>query len=89
LTGIVMLAFGAAPRLVAAGWVALLVFMTLGQLGSILNLSPWAMDLSPFTHVPKFPAAEVNAIPLVWLVLVSAALIAAGLVAFRRRDITS
>jgi ABC-2 type transport system permease protein len=89
LTGIVVLAFGAAPRLVAAGWVALFVFMMLGQLGSILDLSPWAMDLSPFTHIPKFPASEISATPLVWLVAIAAALIASGLVAFRRRDITT
>jgi ABC-2 type transport system permease protein len=47
------------------------------------------MDLSPFTHIPKFPASEISATPLVWLVAIAAALIASGLVAFRRRDITT
>lgn len=89
LTGIVVLAFGVAPRLAAAGWVALFVFLMLGQLGSLLSLSQWAMDLSPFTHVPKFPAAEISFAPLVWLVVIAAALIGGGLVAFRRRDITT
>jgi ABC-2 type transport system permease protein len=89
LTGIVVLAFGAAPRLVAAGWVALVVFLLLGQLGPLLGLDQWAMDLSPFTHVPRFPAGDIDPVPLVWLVLIAAALVAAGLAAFRRRDITT
>jgi len=89
IVGIVVLAFGAAPRLIAAGWVALALSLLLGQLGSTLNLPQWAMDLSPFTHTPKFPAADIDPTPLVWLTVVAAALIAAGLAAFRRRDITS
>jgi ABC-2 type transport system permease protein len=89
IIGVVVLAFGLVPRLVAAGWVALALSLLLGQLGSTLNLPQWAMDLSPFTHTPKFPASEIDPVPLVWLTVVAAALIAAGLVAFRRRDITS
>lgn len=89
LGGIVVLAFGAAPRLAAAGWVALVLFLLLGQLGPLLELDQWAMDLSPYTHVPKFPAGDIDPVPLVWLVLVAAALVAAGLAAFRRRDITT
>ncbi|MCS7483353.1 ABC transporter permease [Umezawaea endophytica] len=89
LTGIVVLAFGAAPRLVATGWVALVVFLLLGQLGPLLELDQWAMDLSPYTHIPRFPAGDVDPVPLVWLVLIAAALVAAGLTAFRRRDITT
>lgn len=89
IIGIVVLAFGAVPRLVAVGWVALALSLLLGQLGSTLNLPRWAMDLSPFTHAPKFPAADIDPVPLVWLTAIAACLIAAGLVAFRRRDITS
>ncbi|HWO58848.1 MAG TPA: ABC transporter permease [Umezawaea sp.] len=89
LTGIVVLAFGAAPRLVAAGWVALVAFLLLGQLGPLLELDQWAMDLSPYTHIPRFPAGDVDPVPLVWLVLIAAALVAAGLAAYRRRDITT
>ncbi|MEO6091345.1 MAG: hypothetical protein ABIQ18_50425, partial [Umezawaea sp.] len=89
LTGIVVLAFGTAPRLVVVGWVALVVFLLLGQLGPLLELDQWAMDLSPFTHIPRFPASDIDPQPLVWLVLIAAALVGAGLAAFRRRDITS
>jgi ABC-2 type transport system permease protein len=87
LTGITVLVFGVAPGLIMAGWGALVVFLLLGQLGPIFELPQWAMDISPFTHTPKLPGAEFTATPLVWLTAVAAALVAAGLAAFRRRDI--
>ena len=70
-----------------AGWAALVAFLLLGQLGPILELPQWAMDISPFTHTPKLPGGDLSALPLVSLTLVAAALVAAGLVGFRRRDI--
>jgi ABC-2 type transport system permease protein len=87
LTGITVLVFGFAPGLVLAGWGALVVFLLLGQLGPIFGLPQWAMNISPFTHTPKLLGGEFAAMPLVWLTLVAAALVAAGLVGFRRRDI--
>ncbi|MFC4854556.1 ABC transporter permease [Actinophytocola glycyrrhizae] len=87
LTGITVLVFGVAPGLVMAGWGALVVFLLLGQMGPLFGLPRWAMDLSPFTHTPKLPGGEFAAAPLVWLTLVAAALVAAGLAAFRRRDV--
>jgi ABC-2 type transport system permease protein len=45
------------------------------------------LDLSPFAHVPKLPAEDVLAAPLVWLVLISTFLVAAGLLGLRRRDV--
>jgi ABC-2 type transport system permease protein len=87
LTGITVLVFGFAPGLVLAGWGALVVFLMLGVLGPIFELPQWAMNISPFTHTPKLLGGEFAAMPLVWLTLVAAALVAAGLAGFRRRDI--
>jgi len=87
LTGITVLVFGLAPGLVMAGWGALVVFLLLGQLGPIFELPQWLMDLSPFTHTPKLPGGDLPATPLVVLTLIAAALITAGLTAFRRRDL--
>ena len=87
LTGIVVAAFGLAPRLVAAGWVALVAFVLLGELGPLFGFDQWVMNVSPFTHVPKIPGAELTVTPLLMLIAVTALLITVGLVGFRRRDV--
>jgi ABC-2 type transport system permease protein len=87
LTGITVAVFGLAPGLIMAGWGALVAFLVLGQLGSVLGLPQWMMDLSPFTHSPKLPGGELTATPLITLTAIAAVLVAVGLSAFRRRDI--
>ncbi|NUT93370.1 MAG: ABC transporter permease, partial [Saccharothrix sp.] len=67
VAGIALLLFGLFPKLTSASWAFLVVFLVLGQLGPLLELDQWALDLSPFTHVPKVPGAELTATPLVWL----------------------
>ena len=89
LIGIVVLAYGLAPRLTAFGWVVLAGFLLLGELGPLIDLDPRLLDLSPFTHTPKRPAAAADLPPLLWLVAVTTALVTAGLAAFRHRDITT
>ena len=88
LAGLTVLLFGSAPRLAAAAWGALGLFLLLGELGPLLKLKQWAMDISPFTHVPKLPGAAMRTMPVVWLVVVAAALMAIGLAGFRRRDLS-
>ena len=87
VAAIVVAAFGLAPRYVAVGWIALAGFVLLGELGPLLKLSHWIMDLSPFAHVPKLPGGAFSATPVVLLTLVAALLCAAGLAGVRRRDI--
>ena len=44
--------------------------------------------VAPFNYVPKLPGGAVTATPLIWLTVLAAVLTAAGLAAFRRRDLT-
>jgi ABC-2 type transport system permease protein len=44
-------------------------------------------NISPFTHIPKAPAADVTAAPAVSLLAIAAVLALTGLVAFRRRNL--
>lgn len=84
VAGAAALLFGALPRLSVPGaWgvVAVVVLVTL--FGPVLQLDQWVMDISPFSHVPS----EFAAGPLLAVAGVAAALLAAGLAAFRRRDI--
>ena len=87
LTGIAVALFGLVPRWSAAAWGALVAFLVLTELGSTLNLSHWVTDISPFSHVPKLTGGTFTVVPLLWLLLVAAALIAVGLAGLRRRDI--
>lgn len=87
LAGIAAALFGLLPRLTSLAWAALVVFLLLGQLGSLFQLSQWALDISPFTHLPKLPGGEFTVLPLIWLLVVTAALTVAGLAGFRRRDV--
>jgi ABC-2 type transport system permease protein len=87
LVGIAVALFGLAPRWVALAWGALVASLLLGQLGPVLQLDQWALNLSPFTHAPRVPADDLTAPPILALLAVGGALVAAGFVGFRRRDL--
>ncbi len=87
MTGIVVAGFGLLPRLGVLGWVALVAFLLIGEFGPLFKLNQWALDLSPFAHTPKLPGSPFALTPLVWLTVIAAALLAAGMAGLRRRDI--
>ncbi len=87
LGGLAVALFGWLPRFTALAWAALVVALLLGQLGQLLQFPQWLMDLSPYTHIPQVPTAEMRWAPMIVLVLVAAALIAIGIAGFKRRDV--
>ena len=88
LAGISAALFGVVPRFAASvGWAVLAACVLLEEFGRPLQLSKRVLDLSPFAHIPKIPGRDVTAAPFLWLTLIAAALVAAGLVGFRRRDV--
>lgn len=87
LTGVAVLVFGLLPKATPAVWAVVGGCLALGWLGPSLNFPQWAMNLSPYGHLPKLPGAEATAAPFLWLLALSALLAAAGLAGFRRRDI--
>jgi ABC-2 type transport system permease protein len=87
LAGIAIAITGLLPSYSNTAWAAVAIVILIGELGPVLRLNHWAMDLSPFTHLPKLPGGTITATPIIWLVVVAAALTATGLTAFRRRDI--
>ncbi|MBY8847629.1 ABC transporter permease [Saccharothrix longispora] len=87
VAGLSLVLFALVPKLTSVSWAVLVVCLVLGQLGPLLRLDQWVMDLSPFTHVPRVPGAELTAAPLLWLTLVAAVLVGIGFAGFRRRDV--
>jgi polyether ionophore transport system permease protein len=87
LAGVAVALFGLRPVLTGVAWAAVVVCFLIGELGPSLRLPRWAMDISPFTHVPRLPGGTLTGAPIGWLLGVAVVLVAAGLAGFRRRDI--
>ncbi len=89
LGGVIVVLLALLPRwAVPLSWALLVTALVLGPMfGPTLGLPHWAQDLSPFTHIPKAPATDVTAAPLLILASICVALAVAGVVAIRRRNL--
>lgn len=67
-------------------WAVLIVFLFLGEFGTLVGLPDAVRDLSPFAHLSRLPGGTLELAPLASLTLVAVALAAAGVAALRRRD---
>jgi ABC-2 type transport system permease protein len=88
LGGVAVAATGWLPRFaVPITWSALTASLVIGQFGGLLGLPQAVINLSPFTHVPSFPAETLRATPLLALLAVAGVLYVSGFVGWRRRDL--
>jgi putative exporter of polyketide antibiotics len=75
IVGVAALAYGAVPDgCVAVAWTAVGLAVLLNLFGPAIQLSQWALDVSPFTHAPRLPGGTVGAAPLLWLSAAAVAL---------------
>lgn len=88
VAGVAAALVGLAPRLSALTWVLVGESVLVGLFGRVLAVPTWVLKLSPFGWLPAAPAERITLAPLLGLTLVAAALFAAGLAGFRRRDVT-
>ncbi|NLE82447.1 MAG: anibiotic ABC transporter [Rhodococcus sp.] len=90
VVAVVMLLFGALPALATGlSWAVLAVCLIAGMLGPLLGLPDAVHDISPFSHIPAVPAADVTAGPLIVLTVIALVLGAVGVAMFRRRDLST
>ncbi|WP_086667201.1 ABC transporter permease [Lentzea kentuckyensis] len=87
IAGVALLLFGLFPQLTGVSWAVVSVSLVITLLGPALQLDQWMLDVSPFTHVPKYP--DITFGPLAWLTVVAAVFLAAGFAGFQRRDLTT
>jgi ABC-2 type transport system permease protein len=87
LTGIALALFGLAPRLTALSWAALAVCAVLDMAAELRQISASVASISPFADVPKVLLGQGSILWLVALVIIAAALAAAGLAGLQRREI--
>ena len=85
VTALAVAAYAVRSRWSVAGWVLLVLFLTLGQLGELLRLPRVLVDLSPYVHVPKMPVEPFAPAPALTMTLLAAVVLAAGWSAYRRR----
>jgi ABC-2 type transport system permease protein len=89
VAGVVVALFGLAPRAAPLAWVVVGYSFVVVYLGGLLQLPHWMANLSPFGHVGRLPAADLEVLPLLVLTALAGGLVAAGLAAFGRRDLQS
>ena len=87
VTALSVTAYAWRSRWAAAGWVLVVVFVTVGQLGELLRLPQWVIDLSPYVHVPRMPVESFEATPVLVMTVLAVALLAVGWFGYRSRDI--
>jgi ABC-2 type transport system permease protein len=81
--------FGLWPKWTSAAYGVFGVLVFIAYLGPAVDAGQWLLDLTPYTHIPKVPGGVFHWTPLAWMTGVAAVLSAAGLVGFRRRDVSS
>jgi ABC-2 type transport system permease protein len=88
--GVTALIFVVIPRLtIALGWGLLGLGLLLGQFGGLMQLPTWVRDVSPFSHTPAVPGADVDWSGAVGLAVVAVVAVALAAVLARRRQLTS
>jgi len=86
VVGITVALYGVAPRAMPLVWVVVGYALFAGTFGGLLRLPQWTMDVSPFAVVPRLPAQAFDAVPVLAVVAVATAALAAGLWGLCRRD---
>jgi ABC-2 type transport system permease protein len=89
LLGFAYLLYGFAPRLMGLSWIVFAASAMLALFGQLLKLDEAVLDLSLFTHIGQYPAQDLSAEAVTWFVGIAVALVAAGMVGFRRRDLVT
>jgi ABC-2 type transport system permease protein len=79
--------YGTLPRWATVSWVPVIWLALTLFLGTLLDLPSWAMDLSPFTHTPLVPSADVEVTPLLGMAGLAVLLTLVGFLTYQRRDI--
>lgn len=87
VAGVTTTLYGLLPKWSLLAWGFFVFVVVVGLLQTILDLPQWVLDVSPFQHVPAIPAAPFQLMPVIWLMVAAAALVAAGVLATEHRDI--
>ncbi len=85
--GLAAALFGIRPGWAVWVWILVGYAFFFGMFGALLELPDFVADVSPFSHLTVMPLAGLEAVPLIALAVIGAALLGAGRTAFQRRDL--
>ncbi|HKU31993.1 MAG TPA: hypothetical protein VJQ60_16030 [Arthrobacter sp.] len=85
--GVAVALVGWAPQLRSLAWLLLVYWLLLTFFGQVLKAPEWLMDTSPFHVVPHVFSDGTDWGAAWWSLVIAAALVAAGLDGYRRRDL--
>jgi ABC-2 type transport system permease protein len=90
LGGFVILVFGLLPRLASAlSWAGLALSLIAGPMFAVMfNMPEGVQKISPFTHVPLVPMESITAGPIASMLGAAILLTGAGMMFFRRRNLS-
>ncbi|WP_240688620.1 hypothetical protein [Brevibacterium sp. S22] len=70
-------------------WIVFGASAVLALFGGLMQLDDAILDLSLFTHIGQYPAQDLSAEAVLWLVGITVVLVGPGMVGFRRRDLVT
>ncbi|HLT11459.1 MAG TPA: ABC transporter permease, partial [Micromonosporaceae bacterium] len=56
--GLAVAVFGVVPRATGLAWALVVYAFLVVYIGGLLRLPQWALDLSPYTHIPTLPVDD-------------------------------
>jgi ABC-2 type transport system permease protein len=87
VAALAILCYAWRSRWAVLGWGVVAVCATLGQIGDLLGLPGWVLDLSPYSHAPRMPLEGFAAGPALALTVLTVVLLGASWLRYRARDI--
>lgn len=85
--GVAAALFGSRPGWSVWSWLLVGYAFFFGMFGALLDLPDFIADISPFNHLTVMPLAGLEAVPLVALAIIAAALLTIGRALFQHRDL--
>lgn len=87
MVGLAAVTVGFLPRLVIVPWLYLAFSFMVVYMGPLLQLPQWIGRLSPFGYIPRLPVDPFRIAPVVAVGAAAVALLIAGFIGYRRRDV--
>lgn len=87
MIGIAVFLIGFIPKRTTLIWLYVFYSFIVLYLGGIFQFPEWVGKLSPYGHIPQLPVEEFEFIPIFTLTIIAVALMVAGLVGYKKRDI--